>query len=496
MIRKVLNTIASDGGDITLDKKVLTVATLPSVEFENISKSTGVLISLAETVEIKTVAYTAANNTTYEFTVSQIREGKLYTKTVKYISDASGTDAEIATGLVGAFNNAKNGIKATASGSVSPITFTADSKYDSDFVITGEPMLSITAVSNIDTVASNQDDHTTILRAGSITDATPCVVTVVGDDHGLVTGQKVTLAAITTATSLNATWRVTVLSSTTYSLDGSVEGTGSAGVGSATAIEVAQASRGHKGDLINDGISSGDISSDIAYSRFDLTYSLDKPSNSGYKGEVTGLRARLYISAHGSTSSSYSVTSNYADFGKRLTERLKGVVAEDFVKFVGYDKVLLAPTGTWAKTRVAQGNYTYRKTASAETPVVGMDITAALQTATAKGFKLNSMDIIYGITVKALSTAATMVLDRIEYVNSTAVDVNSIAITGTLETGFQATPYVTNVVIDSPIFDVTDDSRYVAEITFPAQDNTVLDFYGIMLKFTKTEVDYEINSLV
>lgn len=493
MIRKVLNTIASDGGDITLDKKVLTVATLPSMEFENISKSTGVVISLAETVEILSVAYTAANNTTYKFIVSQIREGKLYTKEVKYISDASGSDAEIATGLVGAFNNAKNGIKATASGSATPLTFTAASKYDSDFAITGEPMLSITDVSNT-TTTSDQDDHTSALQSGSITDATPCVVTAAA--HGLITGQKITLALITTATVLNATWRVTKLSTNTYSLDGSVEGTGAAGVGSATAIEVAQASVGHKGDLINDSISSGDISADTAYSRFDLTYSLDKPSNSGYKGEVTGLQARLYISAHGSTSSSFAVTSNYADFDKRLTERLKGVVAEDFTMFIGYNEILVEPTGTWTKTRVAQGDYTYRKATTDETAILATDITAALQTATAKGFKLNSFDIIYSVRTDALDTAATLTLDRIEYADTTSVSVNSIAVTGVPESGFQATPFVTNIVVDSPIFNVTDDSKYVVEATFDCGTTTGLDWYGIMLKFTKTEVDYEVNSLV
>ncbi len=493
MIRKVLNTIASDGGDITLDKKVLTVATLPPMEFDNISKSTGVIVPLAETVEILSVAYTAANNTTYKFTVSQIREGKLYTKTVKYVSDASGSDAEVATGLIGAFNNAKNGIKAVATGAATPLTFTADAKYNSDFEIVGEPMLTIDDISNT-TTTSNQDNHTSALQGGSITDATPCVVSATA--HGLETGQKITLALITTATTLNATWRVTVVNANSYQLDGSTAGTGAAGVGSATAIEVAQASIGHKGDLINDSIDSGDISASTAYSRVDLDYSIDKPSNTGSKGEVSGLKARLYISAHSTTSPGYTATSNYANFDKRLTERLKGVVAADFVMFVGYKDILVEPTGTWTETRVAQGDYTYRKTATDEAVILATDITAALQTAASKGFKLNSFDIIYAVKTDALDTAATLTLDRIEYADTVAVSVNSIAVTGVPESGFQATPFVTNIVVDNPIFNVTDDSKYVVEANFDCGTNTVLDWYGIMLKFTKTEVDYEVNSLL
>ncbi len=493
MIKKILNSIASDGGDITLDKQVLTVATLPPINFDNIDRATTVLTPLAETRQVLSVAYTAANNTEYKFTVSQIIDGKLYTKTVKYTSDASGSDAEIATGLIGAFNNAKNGVKAVATGAATPLTFTADAKYNSDNEVVGEPMLTIDDVSNTTTTAG-QSDHTTALQAGSITDATPCVVTAIA--HGLETGQNITLAGITTATTLNATWRATVLTADTYELDGSTEGTGAAGVGAATAIEVAQASRGHKGDLINDGITSSDITANTAYSRVDFTYSIDKHSDTGSKGEISGLKTRLYVSAHSTTAPTYTVTSNYANFEKRLTERLKGVVAADFVMFVGYDKILLEPTGTWTNTRVAQGNYVYRKTATDETCILATDITAALQTAASKGFKLNSFDIIYGVATDALDNPATLTLDRIEYADTVAVSVNSIAVTGIPEAGFQATPFVTNIVIDSPLFNITDDSKYVVEANFDAGTNTILDWYGIMLKFTKTEVDYEALSRI
>lgn len=493
MIRETLNTIASDGGDITLDKKVLTIATLPGIEFDNIGRATVLLKSLAEIRQVKNIAYTAANNTTYKFIVEQTIGGIFTSKVVQYTSDASGSDAEIAAGLVNSFNKSKSGIKAVASGSATPITFTADAKYDSNNVIVGEPLLSVTAVENV-TVTDNQDNHTSALQSGSITDATPRVVTAVA--HGLQTGDTIVIAGVTTATAINATWRVTVLTADTYELDGSVADGNAASVGSATAIEKAQASRGHIADLINDNIESSDISANTAYSRVDIDYSIDKPSNTGSKGEVSGLKARLYVSAHSTTAPGYTATTNYADFEKRIDERLRGVIAEDFVMFVGYNEILVEPTGTWTKTRVAQGDYTYRKSTTDETVILATDITAALRTATSKGFKLNSFDLIYAVRTDALDNPATLTLDRIEYADTTAVSVNSIAVTGVPESGFQATPFVTNIVVDTPIFNVTDNSKYVIEATFDCGTTTGLDWYGIMLKFTKTEVDNEVLSLI
>ncbi len=487
MIKKILNTIVADGGDMTLSKKELVIATVPAMKFDLIRSSTELLPSLLETRQVYNVSYTAAANTNYKFVVSQIIDENQVSKTVEYESDATGADADIAAALVASFNGAKNGVKAVASGAATPITFTADAKYNTDNEIVGEPMISITNVSNM-TIAAAQTNHTAALQGGSISNTTPRVVTAAA--HGVVTGNRVTLAAITGATDLNATWRVTYLGATTYSLDGSVAGS-AATVTSATAIEVAQASRGYIGDLIADGMDSGDITANTAYSMISFEYADSAVALMKAKRDVGTLKSRLYVSAH-LTTSPYTVTTNYADFATRIAERLKGVLAKNIVLFVGFDNFIGASGGTWTQTRGAQGDYYLRRTAASSDDYFGIDITPALRTVAGKGYKLNSFDAIYEITDTDLENHVPT-LDRIEYADATAVSVNSIAITGTLEVAVGGQPAVTNVAIDSPIYNVTDDSKYVIEFRVNTSGGAeVYDFYGVMLKFTSTEVDSEV----
>lgn len=154
-------------------------------------------------------------------------------------------------------------------------------------------------------------------------------------------------------------------------------------------------------------------------------------------------------------------------------------------QFVGIDKVLSISAGTWTITRVAQGNYVYRHTAADDTSIIGIDVSPMIRAAASKGFRLDSFDVMYSITTLALD-AHSITLDRIEYADNVAVSVNSIAITGTLATATQANPYLTNVAVDSPAFDVTADSKYILELTVDAGATSDYDFIGIMLRFTET----------
>lgn len=91
------------------------------------------------------------------------------------------------------------------------------------------------AISNFNFHASGtgkESGGTNSLSGGSITNATPQVVTT-PSPHGLTTNDLVTIAGVTTDTSANADWQITVGSPTTFTLLGSTAG-GVAGVGSAT----------------------------------------------------------------------------------------------------------------------------------------------------------------------------------------------------------------------------------------------------------------------
>lgn len=154
-------------------------------------------------------------------------------------------------------------------------------------------------------------------------------------------------------------------------------------------------------------------------------------------------------------------------------------------QFVGIEDVLLFGTGTWTTTRIAQGNYVKRHTAGDETSIIGIDITPLIRVAASKGFRLDSFDYIYSIGTLAMD-AHTVTLDRIAYANNVAVSVTSVPLTGSLATATQANPYLTNIAVTTPAFDVTADSKYIIEVTANNAATTDYDFYGVMLRFSQT----------
>lgn len=154
--------------------------------------------------------------------------------------------------------------------------------------------------------------------------------------------------------------------------------------------------------------------------------------------------------------------------------------------FVGVEDLLLGSGGTWNIVRLSQGNFVFRHTVADEADIIGIDVTPTIRTAASKGFRLNSFDVIYGIGTGALD-AHSVTLDRVEYANATAVNVTSIPITGgTLATAIQATPYVTNVTVDTPVFANTTQSKYVMELNIDNSATSVYDLYGVVLKFSQT----------
>lgn len=154
-------------------------------------------------------------------------------------------------------------------------------------------------------------------------------------------------------------------------------------------------------------------------------------------------------------------------------------------QFVGLESVLSFSAGTWTTFRIARGNYVSRHTITDETTIIGIDINPAIRIATSKGFMLNSFDVIYGINAGTLD-AHTITLDRIVYANNVAVSITAIPVTGTLATATQANPYVTNIVVTTPAYLVTADSKYIIELTVNNSASSEYDYYGIMLRFSKT----------
>ncbi len=214
----------------------------------------------------------------------------------------------------------------------------------------------------------------------------------------------------------------------------------------------------------------------------------------------TGANEFLRMAAVDNAAGDFSVTiSNAVSIGQSQTISIPdaGAATANFLldagsanilamqEFVGISDVLTFGTGTWTVTRIAQGNYVSRHSPADETSIIAIDITPQIRAAASKGFRLDSFDLVYAIAANALD-AHSVVLDRIAYANNVAVSVTSIAITGVLATATQANPYLTNVVVDTPAFDNTDDSKYVMEVTVDNAAASEYDFYGVMLRFSQT----------
>lgn len=156
-----------------------------------------------------------------------------------------------------------------------------------------------------------------------------------------------------------------------------------------------------------------------------------------------------------------------------------------YQKMISLSDLLLANAGTWTMTRVAQGDYALVHTAADDTTILSFDITPMLQSAASKGFKLNSLDVIYSVGTLALD-AHSLTLDSVVYANNAANVITSVPLTGALATATQANPYVTNLAVTTPAYLNTADAKYVIELTVNAAATSDYSLYGINLRFNQT----------
>lgn len=315
----VLNTIAATGGDIALTAGVLTITGVPSMKYANITSiGRGFAMPLVEAATVKEVSYTAGNNTNYKFSIQQRVGDNVISHTADYTSDASGTDAEIAAALVLQINKWDD-LKVTASGTVSPITLTADAGY---------PFFTVTNISNTTVTAAQPTKAPHATAATAIAGTTTVTVTTAAA-HGLVTGNSVNISGVATMSltyqgvaSLSAVSnvRITYASSTTFTLDG-VVGTGT-NSGTIVITVVAQAARGVGVDLVAAGISGASTANN--YAQIAFTYDLNGvavPAKTGLGDNVHV----MYVSAN-LAASPYTATTNFSTFQAELEERLSAYV--------------------------------------------------------------------------------------------------------------------------------------------------------------------------
>jgi hypothetical protein len=134
----VINSPAATSGDLSVNGGVVNVTTVdnqfPAVRYSNIrTGGAGAVAFTAEDLQVTTVAFSAANNTTYVLSISQQINGEVRSRRFFYTSDSSATVGEIATAFVTQINASELNI--TASGTGSPLTLTANAGFPI-FVVT------------------------------------------------------------------------------------------------------------------------------------------------------------------------------------------------------------------------------------------------------------------------------------------------------------------------------------------------------------------------
>ena len=176
-----------------------------------------------------------------------------------------------------------------------------------------------------------------------------------------------------------------------------------------------------------------------------------------------------------------------ADATRAITPAVLNTNQTDYQEFIGLQHVLAYSAGTWTRTRIAAGDYVQRKTAAADTTIIGIDISKALRTAASRGFRLDNIGVIYRNNTADL-VAHSITLWRVAYTDVGAVTPVSIPVTGTLLLTQNANPRLINVAIDTPIFNNNSDSKYICEVTVNAALTSAYDWIGLVLKFAKSGI--------
>jgi len=160
-------------------------------------------------------------------------------------------------------------------------------------------------------------------------------------------------------------------------------------------------------------------------------------------------------------------------------------IVSDYQQFVGLESILAHTAGAWSIQRNGAGDYINAKTPAADSSVTGFDITPQLRAAANKGFRLQSIDVIYDIGVLAVTTH-TGALYSVSYTNNAANVITNIPLTGSLSTAVQTFSYLTNLAVTTPAFLNVSAAKYVFEISLVAAATSAYAQVGLNLHFSKT----------
>ncbi len=290
----VLNSIAATAADFSLSAQNFSITGAPVIRYGDIaSAGNGFTYSLAATRARKSMAFTAANNTTYSFRIKQVVSGVEKNSLITYTSDSSGTAAEIIAAITAQLTALQFDIVVT--GSSSPIVLSATST---------NPLFTITDISNVATTAAMDTAYgtggaastTAVYLVNTFAIAGTTTVTITSTAHGLSTGMTINWVQGNGTGTLNGaatgTFRVTVTSSSAFTLDG-VTGS-SIVIGTTDSITlVAQAPRGTYALLYAEGITG--VTSGNTYTSLSIQWDNKVADSIGVDSQRTSRLHTIYF---------------------------------------------------------------------------------------------------------------------------------------------------------------------------------------------------------
>ena len=157
--------------------------------------------------------------------------------------------------------------------------------------------------------------------------------------------------------------------------------------------------------------------------------------------------------------------------------------------FVPSNQVTPVPITNYTFIRAAANNVHLQKAANADTTHLQMSVRPFAMTSPARGFRINTIDVVYEINIADLTTH-TAVLSSVVHANSTAAAVTAITQTGALSILFaDADPLVTTLTVTTPTWITADHTDVRLEIEVVAPATSTYDFHGVYVNF-----DYNTDS--
>jgi hypothetical protein len=157
----------------------------------------------------------------------------------------------------------------------------------------------------------------------------------------------------------------------------------------------------------------------------------------------------------------------------------------DYQSFISPTSVFCQPASNWTLLRAGNGIIRLDHTVTSETIVINIPITNEMRSTASKGFKLTSFQIVYYVSIQALSGTSVYLFD-VGYINNNIVSSISVGTSGSLPTATNGLNiYNSTITVTSPSYLNTINHSYDIEVSMTCQASTVLQIYGCFLNFSR-----------